>query len=104
MYAEIDNYVSKCISLDEKEKEYFHSLLEHKTVKKKTFLLVSGEPCGFEAYIIKGCIKSYYIDANGFEVILHFAVENWWVGDIANFSDHKKATLNLEALEDTEIL
>ena len=104
MFTEIDNYVAKCISLDEKEKEFFHSLLQHQLVKKKTFLQVAGEVCGFEAYIIKGCIKSYYIDENGFEVILHFAVENWWVGDIANFSDHKKSTLNLEALEDTEVL
>jgi CRP/FNR family cyclic AMP-dependent transcriptional regulator len=104
MFTEIDNYVAKCITLDETEKKYFHSLLHHQLVKKKTFLQVAGEVCGFEAYIIKGCIKSYYIDENGFEVILHFAVENWWVGDIANFSDHKKSTLNLEALEDTEVL
>lgn len=104
MFTEIDNYVAKCITLDEKEKAYFHSLLHHQLVKKKTFLQVAGEVCGFEAYIIKGCIKSYYIDANGFEVILHFAVENWWVGDIANFSDQKKSILNLEALEDTEVL
>lgn len=104
MFTEIDNYVAKCITLDEKEKAYFHSLLHRQLVKKKTFLQVAGEVCGFEAYIIKGCIKSYYIDANGFEVILHFAVENWWVGDIANFSDQKKSILNLEALEDTEVL
>ena len=104
MFTEIDNYVAKCISLTENEKEYFHSLLKHQSVKKKTFLQQAGETCGFEAYIIKGCIKSYYIDENGSEVILHFAVEGWWIGDIANFSGYKKSTLNLEALEDTELL
>jgi CRP-like cAMP-binding protein len=104
VFSEIDNYVAKCISLTKEEKEYFHSLLEYKTIKKKSFLQQAGEVCGFEGYIIKGCIKMYYIDENGFEVIIHFAVEDWCIGDIANFSDHKKSTLNLEALEDTELL
>ncbi len=104
MFSEIDTYVSKCISLTPEETSYFQSLLHPKSVKKKTFLQQAGEPCGFEGFIIKGCIKMFYIDENGFEVIIHFATENWWIGDIANFSGQKKSTLYLEALEDSELL
>lgn len=104
MFTEIDTYVSKCISLTSEETKFFHSLLHPKNIKKKTFLQQAGEPCGFEAFIIKGCVKMFYIDENGFEVIIHFATENWWVGDIANFSGQKKSTLFLEALEDTDVL
>jgi hypothetical protein len=39
--------------------------------------------CNFEAFVIKGCVRKYYIDANGFEVILQFAIENAWVSDIS---------------------
>lgn len=104
MYNQIDQYVGRCISLDENELADFHSILHHKKVKKKTFLLRKGEICDFEAYIIKGCIKVYYLDDDGNEVILLFAIEDWWVSDIASFTDRKPSNLFIETLEDCELL
>jgi len=104
MYNQIDQYVGRCISLDENELADFHSILHHKKVKKKTFLLQKGEICDFEAYIIKGCIKVYYLDDDGNEVILLFAIEDWWVSDIASFTDRKPSNLFIETLEDCELL
>ena len=37
----------------------------HLDISKKTILLQEGEICNFEAFIVKGCIKTYYIDKNG---------------------------------------
>src|ERR1700741_1943100 len=104
MFESIDAYVTKCISLTADEIGYFHSLLTLKKVKKKTFLLQAGDVCDFEAFIIKGCIRVFYIDDKGDEVILHFAIENWWLGDIASAMHQKETQLFMEALEDTEIL
>jgi CRP-like cAMP-binding protein len=104
MYQQIDKYVNKCISLTKEELEYFHSFLQYKKVKKKSFLLRAGEKCDFEAYIIKGCVRVYYVDENGFEVDFLFAVEDWWISDIASFSQQKPATLFIETIEDSELL
>lgn len=104
MFNQIDQYVARCISLNESELADFHSILHHKKVKKKTFLLRKGEVCDFEAYIIKGCIKVYYLDEDGNEVILLFAVEDWWVSDIASFTDRKPSNLFIETIEDCELL
>jgi|SRR6478735_1554321 len=104
MFTGIDQYVSKCIKLSKEEKEYFHSLLKHKKVKKKTFLLKAGEVCDFEAYIIKGCARVFYIDENGFEVDLLFAIEDWWLSDLASFSQQKAGHLNIETIEECELL
>jgi CRP-like cAMP-binding protein len=104
MYKQIDTYVNKCVSLTKEELEYFHSLLQYKKVKKKSFLLRAGEKCDFEAYIITGCVRVYYIDENGFEVNLLFAVEDWWVSDLASFSQQQSARLFIETLEDCELL
>ncbi len=104
MYQQIDTYVNKCISLTKEELEYFHSLLQYKKVKKKSFLLRAGEKCDFEAYLIKGCARVYYVDENGFEVDLLFAVEDWWISDLASFSQQQPAKLFIETIEDSELL
>ncbi|MDR7211860.1 Crp/Fnr family transcriptional regulator [Flavobacterium piscis] len=103
MYEAINKFMTRCANFSEKELEIFNSLLKHKSVPKKTFLLQEGEICNFEAYIIKGCIRNYYINENGFEVIIQFAIEDWWVSDIASFHDQKPSKIYIETLEDCEI-
>jgi hypothetical protein len=61
---------------------------------KKTILVHEGE-MNFEAFVIKGCVRKYYIDANGFEVILQFAIENAWVSDIS-FSIYEEVGYTLK--------
>jgi len=104
MNEAIDKSISRYISLNEEELEIFHSLLKHKSVPKKTYLLQEGEICDFEAYILKGCIRNYYIDKNGFEVILQFGIEDWWVSDIASFYNREPSKMYIETLEDCELL
>jgi CRP-like cAMP-binding protein len=67
-------------------------------------LLKAGNVCNFEAYVIKGCIREYYIDGHGAEVTLQFAVEDWWVSDITSFQDQKVSNMCIETLEDCELL
>jgi CRP-like cAMP-binding protein len=104
MFTEIDRFVAKYINLPVEELDLFHSLLKHRHLKKKTFLLQEGEVCDFEGFIIKGCIRTYYLDKEGVETILLFAVEDWWVSDITSFSEQKPSNLFIETLEDCELL
>ncbi|HTR31106.1 MAG TPA: Crp/Fnr family transcriptional regulator [Puia sp.] len=104
MFVEIDRFVARYIRLTEAESDFFHSLLKPRHVRKKTFLLQEGEVCDFEAFILKGCIRSYYLDKEGTETILHFAVEDWWVSDLASFADRSPSNLFIESLEDTDLL
>ena len=101
MYSQINKNISRYVSFEPKELEIFNSLLEHKTVPKKTILLHEGEMCDFEAFVIKGCIRKYYIDANGFEVILQFAIENAWLSDISfSIYEKKPSRVFIETLEE----
>lgn len=104
MFDQINRHVTKSVSFSEPELKIFNSLLAFKTVPKKTFLLQDGEVCNFEAYVLKGCIRTYYIDENGFDVILQFAIEDWWVSDIASFYEQKPSKLFIETLENCELL
>lgn len=104
MFEAINAYSRKFINPTAEELTLFNSLLAHKTVTKKTFLLQEGELCRFEAYINKGCIRTYYINETGAEVTLQFAIEDWWVSDITSFHEQKPSRMFIETLEDCELL
>ena len=104
LFESINNYVNHCGSFAPEELAAFNELLVPKSVKKKQILLREGEVCNFEAYIVKGCVRTYYIDENGSEVILQFAIEDWWVGDIGSFHERTPSLFYIEAMEDSELL
>ena len=104
MFESIDQFVAKYIALSGEELEFFHSLLRMKKMRKKQFLLQEGQVCDFEGFILKGCTRTYYLDKEGVETILLFAVEDWWVSDITSFAERKPSNLFIETVEDTELL
>ena len=103
MFENILKNVGLKIDLTDSEKEKFTSLLDYKFIPKKTMLLQEGEICQFEFYLQKGCVRTYYIDNNGFEVTLQFGVEDWWISDIASFHEQKPSKLFIETLEDSDM-
>ncbi|RBL89505.1 Crp/Fnr family transcriptional regulator [Chitinophaga flava] len=104
MFEQIDKFVDQCISLTPQERELFHSLLKFRRVRKRTYLLQEGEICDFEAYIVKGCIRTYYLSDDGTETILSFAIEDWWVSDLYSFTEQKPSNMFIETIEDCELL
>lgn len=104
MFDQINMHATKCTTFTAEELGIFDELLQPKSVSKKTYLLQEGEVCNFEAYVVKGCIRTYFINENGFEVILQFAIEDWWVSDIASFYEQTPSKLFIETLEDCELL
>jgi CRP-like cAMP-binding protein len=96
--------ISRHIQLDTTETDFFISLLQSKKLKRKELLLKPGDICKTENFIVKGCLRTYTIDDNGFEHILMFGIEDWWVGDLFSFLTQSTATYFIDALEDSEIL
>lgn len=104
MFSEINQYINSCVHLSEEELKIFDSFFVEKKIPKKRFLLQAGDICNIEAFVVKGCLKTYYIDGNGFEVILTFAIEGWWVSDIASFCEQKPSKMFIETIEDCVLL
>lgn len=96
--------VSRHISLTDRESAYFQSLLFHRRIRKRQYLLQAGEVCLYESFVIQGCLRGYYVDREGFEHTTYFAMEDWWISDLESLIKKTPATMNIEALEDTEVL
>lgn len=100
----LKEHILKHIFISDKELTDFCNLFQTETIRKKTFLLREGEVCKFEGFVTKGLFRVYHIDNNGFEQVLYFAIENWWITDIDSFTNEKPSRLYIEALEDSEVL
>lgn len=96
--------IARHIQLDKTEIDFFISLLQMKKLKRKEFLLKYGEICKTENFIFKGCLRVYTVDDNGFEHIVMFGIEDWWVSDLYSFLTNSPTTYYIDALEDTELL
>ncbi len=95
--------LAKHIKINKKEENYFTSLLQERKIKKKQFLVHEGEVSKDTAFVIKGCLRSYSIDRNGFEHILQFAPAGWWIADIYSVISKQPGNLNIDALQDSEV-
>lgn len=98
------SYIHHCIPVHTIQAEQVVAYFTEKKLPKKTILLQEGEVCHFEAFVLEGCLKNYFIDENGFEIILNFPVENWWVSDLVSFHDRAPASFNIETIETTRLL
>jgi hypothetical protein len=63
------------INLNEDEKEYLISFLKFKRVRKRQHILQAGDVCHYETFIIKGLLKSYFVDENDTEHILLLSIQ-----------------------------
>lgn len=96
--------ISRHISLTEEEIEFFSSLLKSKFLANGEFLLREGDVCKNESFVIKGCLKTYYLDENGLEHIIDFSIEEWWADDLYSLLTQTASKSNIKAIEDTDIL
>jgi CRP-like cAMP-binding protein len=96
--------IGRHIQLDSEETNFFISILQTKKLKRKEFLIKPGDICKTENFITKGCLRAYTIDENGFEHILMFGIEDWWIGDLHSLLTQSPATYFVQALEDAEVI
>jgi CRP-like cAMP-binding protein len=92
-YELIVRNIEKHISLSKQEKDYFISLLEPRSIKRKKFLLEEGEVCKHSSFVIEGCLKAFSVDKEGVEHILNFACRDWWIADMYSLISEKPAIL-----------
>lgn len=104
MYSLILKNTARFISLTPEEEAYFISLLQEKTLRKKEYLVQEGALCHHTYFVNKGALRTYFVDAKGFEHNMQFAIEDWWAGDMHSVLKEKPSRFNIVAVEDTELL
>lgn len=99
----LDN-IAKVVALTNVEKALFLSKTEIQHHKAKTLLHNAGAICEFSYFVNSGIVRSFNINDNIVEHVLHFACEGWWIGDLYSLLSRKPGNLFIEVLEDAEIV
>lgn len=82
----------------------FLALFQPQTIAKNDILFQAGDVVQRIYFVLKGCLRQYYVNADGVENIIYFAEEGWWTGEMTSFLNQVPTTMNLQALEDCEVL
>jgi len=98
------NYIKNYISLTEEEEEILLSKISYKRYLKGQYLVQQGDVCKHEYFILSGCTKTFYMDNEGQEHIILFAIEDWWTSDMGSFIAQKPADYNVQCIENTELI
>lgn len=91
------------ISLEPVEQIQALTFFQTKAVKKRTWLLKSGDTERAIYFVKSGCLRMFYADRDGEEHIIGFYPENWWVCDIVSFFKEKPSSNAIQASEDSEV-
>lgn len=105
MIEALRNYfIDKKVKLTQEELSYWLSLFIPRKIKRNEFLQREGEVSKHAAFVVKGCLRLYTVDAKGKEHIMQFAPENWWVGDADSSTKNIPSLYFIDAIEDSEVL
>ncbi|WP_316929357.1 Crp/Fnr family transcriptional regulator [Chryseobacterium daeguense] len=104
MYDLLLKNISRHVQFSEEEFKAFSEPFQQQKFSKKEFALREGEYCNFEGFVTDGCFKVYFLNEEGVEQTLYFAVQSWWITDLDSLINNVPSTLNIEALENSEVL
>jgi CRP/FNR family transcriptional regulator, anaerobic regulatory protein len=96
--------IKRLVNLSDKDFSVLLGSLKLVKIKRKQLLIHEGQVAKEVAFVLKGCLRSYTIDQNGFEHILQFAPKDWWITDMYSFISQKEAFLTVDAINDSEVL
>ena len=98
------DYIRQYVELTGDEEACLLSKVKARKFLKGQYVVQNGDVCKYESFVLSGCLKAFYIDNEGQEHILMFAIENWWIADLGSFISQTPADLNVQCLENCELV
>lgn len=106
MHQQLLNYINShsTLPLTSVEEELIKAVFQSKKLRKKQYFLQEGDVCRHTAFVVKGAMRQYSVDAKGVEHVVNLFIENYWASDRESMIMLTPSVFNIDAWEDTEIL
>ncbi len=104
MHEQLLQHISRYTALTATETEQLLDCLKSGVTDKKEFLLREGQVCEAVYFVSSGCLRQYYVNDKGYEQVVQFAIENWWMADYISFEDRKPSEFYIQAIEQSLIV
>ena len=96
--------IEAIVKLTDEEFQFVLGHFEDKSYRKNQYVVQADGAAPWDHFVAQGLLKSYFIDEDGKEHILQFAMEDWWISDPQAYHNRLPATLNIDCIEDTTAL
>ena len=100
----LKNHIRRYIAFSDVDFSTAESFFRKMNFKKKENLVVEGKICKTNFFVVKGCLRLFFINDKGVEQTIQFALENWWMSDYHAFENHAPASFYLQAIEPAEVV
>lgn len=97
-------HIEQITPVTDEEFEYIKTFFKEKKVRKHQYLIQDGDKVTCEYWIAKGVFRAFYLDKEGKEYIIQFALENWWLSDYYAFFNQTESNINIVCMEEAEVL
>jgi CRP-like cAMP-binding protein len=97
-------HLEKFVSVTDADFEAITGFLGVRRVGKKENLLEEGQACKAQYFVIKGCLRLFFLNDKGTEQTTQFAIENWWLTDSIAFERGLPASFSVQAVEPSVVL
>lgn len=104
MSATLKAHIEKYIRVSDADFAGILSFFETLAMRKKANLLTEGKVCRYHYFVVRGCLRMFFVNEKGVEQTTHFALEQWWLSDYASFESGKASDFYIQAVEQTEVL
>jgi len=99
MHQVLADHILKFVPVGDGRLAEILSLFDIEEFSKKQTLLREGQRCDRHYFVLKGCMRLYFINDKGIEDTTQFAIEGWWLTDNNAFERHAPASFNIQTIE-----
>jgi CRP-like cAMP-binding protein len=103
-YDVLEAYLVARASFTAEELAFMRTLFVPRRLPAGEFLQRAGDLARHAAFVARGCLRSYVIDARGKEHVVQFAPEQWWLADAISLNTGTPSQYFYAAIEDSDLL
>ncbi|MNG84057.1 DNA-binding transcriptional dual regulator Crp [compost metagenome] len=97
------SYITSKITVTDEELGTILGFFKPIKLKKNELLLANGEISQRSFFVVKGCLRIFFINENGQEAIRYFAFENQFATALVSFITSEESEEFIQAVEESEI-
>lgn len=97
-------FITRLVSIEEEDMNKIMSCLTSQKVKRNTIILSQGQVCTQFCFLVKGCMRTYYITKEGQEKTRLVSFGNAPITSLTSFITQTPSVEYIDALEDSILL
>ncbi|MEH6680198.1 MAG: Crp/Fnr family transcriptional regulator [Sediminicola sp.] len=97
-------HIQKFTAIDDNEFEAVMAYFQYRTLPKKENLLLEGNICSTNYFVLKGILRKFFINSKGVEQTTEFAIENWWMTETFSYLHQMPTEFYIQTVKNVELL